>query len=103
MSSFAATARVEPRTLSGQAVENFSLSIEPAPPVPGTRDDYFPGNRVCFFSIQEGQSRLEIGARSRVKITALTPPVLSLSPPWEKVVQLFPIPFRRRWWSLISL
>jgi transglutaminase-like putative cysteine protease len=85
------TARVEPRTLPGQIVEQFSLSIEPAPPVRETRDDYF-GNRVCFFSIQEVHSRLEIVARSRVKIAAVTPPVLSLSPPWEKVVQLFSDP-----------
>jgi transglutaminase-like putative cysteine protease len=84
-------ARVEPRTLSGQVVEDYFLRIEPAPPVRKTRDDYF-GNRVCFFSIQELHSRLEIVAKSRVTIAALTPPVLSLSPPWEKVVQLFSDP-----------
>ncbi|HEV7925475.1 MAG TPA: transglutaminase family protein [Verrucomicrobiae bacterium] len=84
-------ARVEPRALPGQIVENFSLSIEPAPPVRKTRDDYF-GNRVCFFAIQEVHSRLEIVAQSRVTIAAVTPPVLSLSPPWEKVVQLFSDP-----------
>jgi transglutaminase-like putative cysteine protease len=84
-------ARVEPRTLAGQIVEDFSLRIDPAPPVRTTRDDYF-GNRVCFFSIQEVHSRLEITAKSRVAVAAVTPPVLSLSPPWEKVVQLFTDP-----------
>ena len=85
------TARVEPRSLPGQIVEDFSLRIEPAPPVRKTRGDYF-GNRVCFFSIQEVHSRLEIIAKSRLTIAAVTPPVLSLSPPWEKVVQLFSDP-----------
>jgi transglutaminase-like putative cysteine protease len=85
------TARVEPRALPGQMVEDFSLLIEPAPPVRKTRDDYF-GNRVCFFSIQELHSRLEIVATSRLTVAAVTPPVLSLSPPWEKVVQLFSDP-----------
>jgi len=84
-------ARVEPRALPDQIVQDFSLRIEPAPPVRKTRTDYF-GNRVCFFSIQEVHSRLEIVARSRVTIAAITPPVLSLSPPWEKVVQLFSDP-----------
>jgi transglutaminase-like putative cysteine protease len=84
-------ARVEPRSLSGQVVEEYSLQIEPAPRVRKTRDDYF-GNRVCFFSIQELHSRLEIVAESRVSIDAVTPPVLSLSPPWEKVVELFSDP-----------
>jgi transglutaminase-like putative cysteine protease len=84
-------ARVEPRSLPGQIVEDFSLRIEPAPPVRKTRADYF-GNRVCFFSIQKVHSRLEIIAESRVTIAAVTPPVLSLSPPWEKVVQLFSDP-----------
>jgi transglutaminase-like putative cysteine protease len=84
-------ARVEPRSLSGQILEDFSLIIEPAPPVRKTRTDYF-GNRVCLFSIQEVHSRLEIVARSRVTIAAVTPPALSLSPPWERVVELFTDP-----------
>jgi transglutaminase-like putative cysteine protease len=84
-------ARVEPRALAGQIVEDFSLTIEPAPPVRKTRDDYF-GNRVCFFSIQEVHSRLEIVAESRVTVEAVTPPALSLSPPWEKVVEMFSDP-----------
>ena len=64
------TARVEPRTLSGQIVEDFSLRIEPTPLLRKARDDYF-GNRVCFFSIQEVHSRLEITAKSRVTIAAV--------------------------------
>ncbi|HEY3862180.1 MAG TPA: transglutaminase family protein [Verrucomicrobiae bacterium] len=84
-------ARVEPRTLPGQAVEEFSLRIDPAPPVRKSRADYF-GNQVCFFSIQEVHSRLEITATSRVDIAAVTPPALSLSPPWEKAAQLFSDP-----------
>jgi len=82
---------LEPRALPGQQVEDFSLSIEPAPPLRKTRTDYF-GNRVCFFSIQKVHSRLEIVAESRVTIAAVTPPALSLSPPWENVARLFSDP-----------
>jgi transglutaminase-like putative cysteine protease len=84
-------ARVQPRGLPGQRVEDFSLLIEPAPPARKTRADYF-GNTVCFFNIHQLHSRLEIIAQSRVTIDAVTPPVPSLSPPWEKVAQMFSDP-----------
>jgi transglutaminase-like putative cysteine protease len=84
-------ARVEPRALGRQRVEQFSLRIEPPPAVRKARMDYF-GNRVCFFSIQELHSRLEIVAESRVTVADTARPALSLSPPWEKVAQLFTDP-----------
>jgi transglutaminase-like putative cysteine protease len=84
-------ARVEPRSLRNQFLEDFSLRIEPAPSLRKTRTDYF-GNRICFFSIQEVHWRLEIVAQCRVTVAAFTPPALSLSPRWEEVARLFTDP-----------
>ena len=84
-------ARVKPRLSPQQQRPSFTLTIEPPPAVRKMRTDYF-GNRVCFFSIQEIHRRLEITAESCVSIAATTPPVLSLSPPWEQVVELFSDP-----------
>jgi transglutaminase-like putative cysteine protease len=80
-------ARVEPRSLTNQILEEFSLRIDP-PALRKSRVDYF-GNRVCFFSIQELHSQLEIVAKARVTVTAATPPALGLSPGWEKVTEMF--------------
>ncbi len=84
-------ARVEPRDFPGQILESFSLSIDPPPPIRKTRNDYF-GNHVCFFSIQEVHSELEIVARSRLTVASATQPALLLSPAWERVVGLFTDP-----------
>jgi transglutaminase-like putative cysteine protease len=84
-------ARVEPRTLNNQVLEEFSLRIDPPPALRKSRVDYF-GNRVCFFSIQELHSQLEVVAKARVTVTAATPPVLGLSPGWEKVAAVFSDP-----------
>ena len=84
-------ARVEPRALPQQQVENFSLKIEPTPAVIKPRVDFF-GNQVCGFSIQEIHQHLEITARSRVTVAATTPPAPALSPDWEGVVKLFSDP-----------
>jgi transglutaminase-like putative cysteine protease len=84
-------ARVEPRTLPRQQVENFSLHIGPAPAVMKPRVDFF-GNHVCVFSIQEIHAQLEITARSRVTVAATTPSAPALSPDWEDVVKLFSDP-----------
>jgi len=84
-------ARVEPRTLAHQQVENFSLIIGPTPAVSKPRVDFF-GNQVCGFSIQEIHQRLEVTARSRVNVAATTLPAPELSPDWEGVVKLFSDP-----------
>lgn len=84
-------ARVEPRVLPQQSVENFSLHIGPTPAVLKPRVDFF-GNQVCGFSIQEIHQRLEVTARSRVTVSATTPPAPALSPNWEDVVKLFSDP-----------
>jgi transglutaminase-like putative cysteine protease len=84
-------ARVEPRALAGQQVENFTLHIGPVPALLNPRVDFF-GNRVCGFSIQEIHQHLEITARSRVTVAANTPPAPALSPDWEGVVELFSDP-----------
>ena len=72
-------ARVEPRALPQQQVENFSLQIGPVPAVIKPRVDFF-GNQVCGFSIQEIHQHLEITACSRVTVAATTPPAPALSP-----------------------
>jgi transglutaminase-like putative cysteine protease len=84
-------ARMEPKVLSAQKCDEFKFEMDPEPKLRKWRSDYF-GNRVCFFSIQEIHSRLEVTARSRVSVTAVTPPVPALSPPWEKVCGLFSDP-----------
>ena len=84
-------ARVEPRVLPQQTVENFSLRIGPMPAVIKPRVDFF-GNQVCGFSIQEIHQRLEVTATSRVTVAATTPPVPALSPDWEGVVKIFSDP-----------
>jgi transglutaminase-like putative cysteine protease len=84
-------ARVEPRALANQVTERFSLDIDPQPALKNMRTDYF-GNQVHRFAIQEVHTRLEITATSRVSVAPVTPPALALSPPWEKVVQLFSDP-----------
>jgi len=84
-------ARVEPRVLPQQTVENFSLRIGPAPAVIKPRVDFF-GNLVCGFSIQEIHQHLEITATSRVTVAATTPPAPALSPDWENVVKIFSDP-----------
>jgi transglutaminase-like putative cysteine protease len=52
------------------------------------RTDYF-GNRVCFFSIQQIHTRLEIIALSQVSIGQVAPPALDHSPEWSRVAALF--------------
>src|SRR4051812_6758362 len=78
-------ARMEPKSLPHQQRSGFALEIEPRPTLRKTRGDYF-GNGLCFFTIQEAHQELEVVARTRVTVTASTPPVPSLSPPWETVV-----------------
>lgn len=84
-------ARLKPRVTPAQRRDAFSIQIEPEPAVRKMRTDYF-GNRICFFSIQEIHRSLEITATSEVTVTALTPPVPSLSSPWENVKILFTDP-----------
>jgi transglutaminase-like putative cysteine protease len=80
--------RLEPRDSPTQACGEFSLAIFPEPVLRKSRPDYF-GNRLCFFTIQEIHSRLEIVTRSRVALAARTPPPAAETPAWEQVVSLF--------------
>lgn len=84
-------ARLKPRFTDSQDRDAFALHIEPAPNVRKMRTDYF-GNRVCFFSIQEIHSRLEVVATSEVTVKESTPPALGLSPDWQEVRNLFTDP-----------
>jgi transglutaminase-like putative cysteine protease len=78
--------RLEPRASNAQTCENFMLKIFPEPALRKARQDYF-GNRLCFFSIQELHSRLEIVTHSRVTVAA-HPPCTS-APAWEEIAELF--------------
>jgi transglutaminase-like putative cysteine protease len=84
-------ARVKPRLTALQRQEEFSLRIDPEPAVRNMRTDYF-GNRVCFFSLQQIHSRLELIATSRVSVTAETPLAPALSPVWTEVTGVFQDP-----------
>lgn len=81
-------ARLEPRATTAQEREQFSLKIFPEPSLRKNRPDYF-GNRLCFFSIQEIHSRLEIIAHSRVTVNANSTKTPEPSTPWEEVAEMF--------------
>lgn len=81
-------ARLEPRATPGQEREQFTLKIFPEPTLRKNRPDYF-GNRLCFFSIQELHSRLEIIAHCRVSVTAGKSEAPEPSTPWENIAAMF--------------
>lgn len=81
-------ARLQPRLTAQQHEHAFSLEVTPAPTVRTARNDYF-GNRVCFFSIEELHSELEVTACTEVEVSPIQPPALELSPPWEAVAEMF--------------
>ena len=81
-------ARLEPRATTAQDCQSFSLRIFPEPALRKTRHDYF-GNQVCFFSVQEIHTRLEIVTHSRVAIRAPLSFAPETSRAWEEVARLF--------------
>src|SRR5258705_5823465 len=81
-------ARLEPRSLTTQAQENFTLKIFPEPALRKARADYF-GNRLCLFSVQEVHSKLEIITHSRVTVTGKKLPAPGQSPAWGTAAQMF--------------
>jgi transglutaminase-like putative cysteine protease len=80
--------RLEPRASGQQRRDDFSLDIFPEPTLREARSDYF-GNRLCFFSIQEMHSKLEIVTHSRVTVTTRKAPAAALTPVWGEVAQHF--------------
>src|SRR4051812_4998547 len=81
-------ARLEPRATAAQEREQFTLKIFPEPALRKSRPDYF-GNRLCFFSIQEVHSKLEIIAHSRVSVRTETLSGTESSASWEEVADMF--------------
>jgi transglutaminase-like putative cysteine protease len=81
-------ARLEPRTTVTQERDNFSLKIFPEPALRKSRPDYF-GNRLCFFTIQQVHSRLEIITASRVTLRLDKLSGNESSTPWESVAEMF--------------
>jgi transglutaminase-like putative cysteine protease len=81
-------ARLTPRAIASQSFGEFALTIEPTPSLRKTHMDYF-GNELCFFTIQELHSRMEIVTRSLVSMDSTPPLALEESPAWEDVAKMF--------------
>jgi len=81
-------ARLEPRVTATQERDNFSLKIFPEPALRKSRLDYF-GNRLCFFTIQQVHSRLEIITSSRVTVRVEKPSGNESAASWESVAEMF--------------
>ncbi|MGB8169996.1 MAG: transglutaminase family protein [Chthoniobacteraceae bacterium] len=77
-------ARLHPRELPSQQVEDFHLQVEPAPVVSSERIDYY-GNPTSFFSISSPHEKLVVTARSCVRVAAPLLPIAAQTPPWELV------------------
>jgi transglutaminase-like putative cysteine protease len=60
------------------------VEISPSPSVRRERFDFF-GNRALHFSIREPHRELSVTATSVVDLSAVIPPVLGQTPPWEEV------------------
>ena len=81
-------ARLEPRATATQERGGFTLKIFPEPALRKSRPDYF-GNRLCFFTIQQVHSRLEIITSSRVTVRAEKPSAGESPVTWESVAGMF--------------
>jgi transglutaminase-like putative cysteine protease len=81
-------ARLQPRLTLRQHEHQFSLDVTPEPSVRTAHTDYF-GNRVCFFSIEQVHTQLEVTAFMDVELAPHEPVALETSPPWETVAAMF--------------
>ena len=81
-------ARLQPRPTPAQHEVSFQLEVTPEPSVRAFHTDYF-GNRVCFFSVEQLHTRLEVTASSVVEVTAEPLQALDVSPAWESVAEMF--------------
>jgi transglutaminase-like putative cysteine protease len=73
-----------PRDGEGRRTLVHDVAITPPPSLRRERFDYF-GNRTLHFSLREPHRALEVVTTSVVDLTALPPPPLEASPPWESV------------------
>jgi transglutaminase-like putative cysteine protease len=71
-----------PRETSVQSCLYNRLVIRPTPTTIDHRRDFF-GNPVAFFAVQEGHSRLQVTAVSKVRLQPQQPP--ESTPAWEKI------------------
>lgn len=81
-------ARLEPRVTAAQSCPAFKLEIFPRPAHRRSQPDYF-GNQLCFFTIQEVHSHLEVITHSRVRVQPPRACAGADSPLWEEVAKLF--------------
>jgi transglutaminase-like putative cysteine protease len=84
-------ARLKPLPRPGQELLGFVLQVLPEPGEVRTRNDFF-GNEVAYFSLAHPHKRLEVIARSHVRVKLTEMPALALSPAWEQVVGIFSDP-----------
>ena len=77
-------ARLHPRELPWQQVDDFYLEVDPAPATSVERLDFY-GNPTSFFSIGVPHGKLTVTARSRVRVAAPALPIAAQTPPWEIV------------------
>jgi len=85
-------ARLKPRDLLRQECLDHVLTIEPAPAVTSTHEDYF-GNLVTLVAMQGPHTRLVIRARSTVSVTPPDLPQPADTPPWETAADRETMPF----------
>ena len=84
-------ARLSPRPLNHQVCLDHALEVDPAPAVRSSHTDYF-GNATTFFAMQGAHRGLTVTARSRVRVSPRTAPVVSDTPPWEAAVDPAALP-----------
>ena len=100
-------ARLQPRDLPYQSVEELNLIVDPLPKDMRRRFDYF-GNAVVSFSIQHPHDTLTVKAISRVRLTPGQRPFSEAQDtPWESVrdrlrSDLMPAPLEARQFVLPS-
>jgi transglutaminase-like putative cysteine protease len=72
-----------PRKLARQEVREFALEIAPRPATVAAHTDYY-GNTATLIEIDVPHEKLEIVARSRVRVAAPALPEPLATPPWEE-------------------
>jgi transglutaminase-like putative cysteine protease len=77
-------AHLAPRDGENLRTLTHDVEISPSPSVRRERFDFF-GNRALHFSIREPHRQLAVTATSVVDLSAVTPPLLGMTPPWEDV------------------
>ena len=84
-------ARVKPRVCPGQECLAHELTIEPAPAVVRSHEDYF-GNAVEFFIVERAHTELTVRSTSMVRVSGRPRPASETTPPWEEAREYDALP-----------